>query len=110
VGGLNHSKCSTKPLIYVRNIQKAKAEKKSWYQYIFSAAENRGSCMQRRLFSEKSTEGGQTSRIPVVQPPIAELVDTAIPYDQLGLLGNSKITSHIYSEAPETEKVNKWRL
>ena len=50
------------------------------------------------------------SHTPVVQPPIAELVDTAIPYDQLGLLGNSKITSHIYSEAPETENVNKWRL
>jgi len=66
--------------------------------------------MQRRLVSEKSTEGSQASHTPVVQSPIAELVDTAIPYDQLGLLGNSRITSHIYSEAPKTEKVNKWRL
>jgi hypothetical protein len=41
--GLNRSRCYTKPLIYIRNIQKAKAEKKFWYQYIFfPAAENRG--------------------------------------------------------------------
>jgi hypothetical protein len=28
-------KCQAKPLTYLRNIEKGKKEKKSWYQYVF---------------------------------------------------------------------------
>jgi hypothetical protein len=59
VHGLNHSKCSTKPLIYIRNIQKAKREKKSWYQYIFLLL--RGNCCNKGL-PARSPQDGQASR------------------------------------------------